>query len=146
MESQTVCPLCKAQINGVKAGKKKKENTGKKPVARKWIPLYLLIVAVFFVLGYLGMTAWENGWLNTPNGDVEAQEIYRPSPYDDGKGIVDSLLPMDNARHTEEPAGARKANVIGYNYRLSQAFFQTEEDPEKEAKIKTILDDLNVSA
>ena len=144
-ESQTVCPLCKESITGVIAGRKKKEYTGRKPVARRRIHMYLLIAVVLFALGYLGTTVWKNGWFNRLSGDVKAQEISMLSSYDDGTGTGDFLLPMNNARHTEEPVAVGKVGVTGYNYRLSQIFFKTEEDSEKETKIKTILDDLGIN-
>ena len=107
--------------------------------------MYLLIAVVLFALGYLGTTVWKNGWFNRLSGDVKAQEISMLSSYDDGTGTGDFLLPMNNARHTEEPVAVGKVGVTGYNYRLSQIFFKTEEDSEKETKIKTILDDLGIN-
>ena len=144
-ESQTVCPLCKETITGVIAGRKKKEYTGRKPVARRRIPMYLLIVVVLFVLGYLGTMAWKNGWFSSQNGGASFSELTRPGGYGGGKNIGEFLLPGTNVEHTEEPVKPIDSNAIGYDFRLSQIFFETEEDHEKEAKIKAILDYLGLN-
>ncbi len=140
-ESQTVCPQCKEPIKGVMSGRKKKEYTGRKPVARRQIPMYLLIVVVLFVLGYLGTMAWKNGWFSSKNGDIGTVRLTQPG----GKNIGDFLLPGTNVEHTEEPVKPIDSNAIGYDFRLSQIFFETEEDLEKEAKIKAILDYLGLN-